>query len=253
MGESVNSVFVLSRREVRELDRRAIERVAIPSIVLMENAARNATDVAVEMLEGSGGCRVLVVCGRGNNGGDGLAMARHLHNAGADVRVALVGAATGLSPDAKVHWTIVGRMGLRRGVLGRGRIARGLERLADGVPDLLVDALLGTGLERPVEGAALEAIGAMNGLRARGCAVLGVDLPSGMDCDLGVALGAAVRVDVTVTFAGLKPGFLTPAGRALAGRVVVADIGAPAELAESLGRRLDVRRAGTARRRGRNG
>ncbi len=233
IGESVNSVFVLSRREVRELDRRAIERVAIPSIVLMENAARNATDVAVEMLEGSGGRRVLVVCGRGNNGGDGLAMARHLHNAGADVRVALVGAATGLSPDAKVHWTIVGRMGLRRGVLGRGRIARGLER--------------------PVEGAAREAIGAMNGLRARGCAVLGVDLPSGMDCDLGVALGAAVRADVTVTFAGLKPGFLTPAGRALAGRVVVADIGAPAELAESLGRRLDVRRAGTARRRGRNG
>jgi len=252
MGNGANSVFVLSRSRVRELDRRAIERVAIPSIVLMENAARNAADVAVEMLESFGGRRVLVVCGRGNNGGDGLAMARHLHNAGADVRVALVGPATGLSPDAKVHWTIVGRMRLRRGVLGRGRIARGLDRLGGGVPDLLVDALLGTGLERPVEGAALEAIGAMNDLRTRGCAVLGVDLPSGMDCDRGLALGAAVRADVTVTFGGLKPGFLTPEGRDLAGRIVVADIGAPAELVESLGMRLGVRRAGTARRRSRN-
>lgn len=247
--KSANSVFVLNRRQVRELDRRATERFGIPSIVLMENAARNATDVAIEMLESFGGRRVLIVCGRGNNGGDGLAMARHLHNAGADAAVALVGKPDGLAVDAAAHWGIVGRMGLDRVIVRTGRALRDLRRVGGGVPDLVVDALLGTGLDREVEGLAREAVEAMNEMRKRGAAVLAVDVPSGMDCDRGEALGAGVRADVTVTFAGLKPGFLTARGRALAGRVVVADIGAPAELLESLGTRIELDSNGTAPRR----
>ncbi len=253
MGKtSVHSVFVLGRRQVRERDRRAIERFGIPSIVLMENAARHGADVAVEMLESFGGKRVLIVCGRGNNGGDGLAMARHLHNAGAVVGVVLVGAAQDLTADARVHWGVVRRMGLARAAVREGGVGRGMALVGRGVPHLVVDALLGTGLDREVEGMAREAIDAINALRARGSAVLAVDVPSGMDCDRGEALGAAVRADVTVTFAGLKPGLLTASGRGLAGRVVVADIGAPAELLDELGTRVDVQRDGTGGRRGRN-
>jgi NAD(P)H-hydrate epimerase len=113
----------------------------------------------------------------------------------------------------------------------------GDDRLDDReVPALVVDAIFGTGLDRPVEGRPAEVIDWINRIMARGRPVLAVDVPSGLDCDTGLPLGHAVRATATVTFVARKPGLLEPPGRDHAGRVTVADIGAPRELVERFGR-----------------
>jgi NAD(P)H-hydrate epimerase len=215
--------FVLDRRAVRAVDRAAVEEYGVPGIVLMENAARALADAGLEMLAARGGpegARVILVCGRGNNGGDGWALARHLHNAGAEPLVVPLGAPEAGS-DAATNAAICARMELP---------VHPPERLADApAADLVVDAIFGTGLDRPVEGAAQRAIDWINAARRP---VLAVDVPSGLDCDRGVPLGACVRATRTVTFVAMKPGLLTASGRAYAGAVTVGDIGCPRELVE---------------------
>jgi hydroxyethylthiazole kinase-like uncharacterized protein yjeF len=229
-------VLVFSRAAAREVDLCAAKEFAIPTILLMENAARNIADIALDGLEGVESPRVLVLCGPGNNGGDGLAAARHLHNAGLTVHVALafpIGAATG---DAAINLGIVQRMGLPITRLREDSSA--LDRLAEKeAPDLLIDALFGTGLSRPLEGPMKALVEAVNRQAGRGMDVLSVDLPSGMDADTGEALGCAVRANVTVTFGGLKAGFLSLEAQSYLGEVVVVDIGVPRELLERLAAR----------------
>lgn len=214
--------LVFDRAAVRAVDRAAIQRYGIPGIVLMENAARGLREVVLSRVPRPRA--VLICCGSGNNGGDGHALARHLHNAGVRVLVAALGAPRP-GGDAATNEAI-------------GR-AMGLERHGgpdDPVPDaveLVVDALLGTGLDRPVEGDARAWIRWMNGL---GRPILAVDTPSGLDCDTGRPLGAAARAETTVTFVGWKAGFLAPGADAYTGRVIVADIGAPVELLREHGR-----------------
>ncbi len=227
----------LSRDALRELDRLCVENFAIPSIVLMENAARGIARHALAMIEERGLGAVDIVCGPGNNAGDGLALARHLHNARAGVRVLLARAPETYKGDALTNLTICQRMGLAivpppandadHGAWLDDAIARA------GAPALLVDALLGTGLDRPVGGQLLALIGAINARRPR-CPVLSVDIPSGLDADTGRVLGDAVRADLTVTLGARKRGFGVPGAHDLLGRVVVAGIGAPRELIERL-------------------
>ena len=194
---------VLSRDQIRAFDREAIDRRKVPSLVLMENAGRNATDVLERELLGGGarGKRVVVVCGTGNNGGDGFVIARHLHVRGAAVSVALVGARDKLSPDAKANadaWT------------GLGGSCEALAAAPSfDEADAVVDALFGTGLDRPLEGLALDVVGKMSAARDR---VLAVDIPSGLDAQTGAILGAAVHAAHTATFAHYKLGLLTPNG-----------------------------------------
>jgi len=223
--------YVLTREAVREVDRRAVEELGVPSIVLMENAALALADAAIGVLCETGGRRALVVCGPGSNGGDGLAVARHLHNAGADVRVALAGRAGAYRGDASINLEIVERMGLAIADASEGSLADA----GDPRPDLVVDALFGTGLTRPLEGAMAALVGQINDLRARGALVLAVDLPSGLDADRGEVLGAVVRADLTVTLAGVKPGLLRLEAQEVVGELIVGDIGCPRELIEELG------------------
>lgn len=223
-----------TRLDVRNLDRRAVEDFGLPSIILMENAGAGAAGVAAAMLPRE--ARVLVLCGGGNNGGDGLVIARHLHNhlPGLEVHVALAGRGAARSPDAATNLSIVRRMGLS--LLEEATPGRLDSRaLGEGALDLVVDALLGTGLSEPVRGDLAELIAWSNASRKAGARVLAVDLPSGMDCDSGRELGRSVRADVTVTFAGPKVGFATRAGRGLVGSLAVVDIGAPRLLCEELG------------------
>lgn len=249
-------VYVLSRRASRELDVLAQREFGIPSIVLMENAARHAADIALEMLEGVERPRVLLVAGPGNNGGDALGTARHLHNAGCLARVLLSGDPNGLKGDARTNYEIARAMGV---VLGHAEPLAAGATLASAAgslePDLLVDGVLGTGLTREVEGVLRELIEGMNELGEGGVPVLSLDLPSGLDADTGRVLGRAVRATTTVSFAGLKPGFLSLEAQAYVGDVVVADIGAPKELVARLGRELAALpgepRAGKPRRGGR--
>ena len=186
---------------MRALDRHTIEELGVPGPVLMESAGRAVAEAVLARRPR----RVHVVCGAGNNGGDGLVAARHLHALGVEVDVALLGAPRG---DAAAQLERARAFGVAEG---------------DGAgADLIVDAIFGTGLARAVEGAAARAIQAIN---AREACVVAVDLPSGLDADTGQVHGVAVRADETITFGLPKLGLALEPGRSLAGAVSVARIG----------------------------
>jgi NAD(P)H-hydrate epimerase len=221
---------VLTRAAVRELDRRAIQEVGVPGLVLMENAGRACADTAEELLAGHAG-PTLVLVGSGNNGGDGLVVARTLANRGRAVRVVFVGAHEKLergTPDFDANLRLWRAQGGAVDVAASpGEIAELGSALAEAA--LVVDALFGTGLTRTLE----EPYPRLFDLvRASATRVLAVDLPSGLDADTGQVLGAALRADVTVTLVAEKPGLRLGAGPELAGRVRVAEIGIPRFLIE---------------------
>lgn len=247
-------VFVFSREAMREVDRRAVEEFGIPSIVLMENAAIHLAEAVLDILEDSGKeDGAVVVAGTGNNGGDGLAAARHLANAGVPVHIVLAGAPGRLKGDAATNLRIVEAMRLSLTIADEADAGGTLRRVAQELgPAVVVDALFGTGLTGPVRGAAAALVAAINEIGEDGASIVAADLPSGLDAETGEALGiapaGAVRADVTVTFAGLKRGFLTLAAQGHVGEIMVADIGAPMELVASLGEELpeEVERPGDA-------
>jgi hydroxyethylthiazole kinase-like uncharacterized protein yjeF len=238
--QSGQAMRVLTRSQCRELDRQAAERYAMPPDILMENAARGVAEEVLARAGARGAPRVLVACGPGQNGGDGLAAARHLHNAGADVQV-IVALGDAYTSAARTNREIIARMGVACEVAS-GDPAGLIERLARAPgPDLAVlDALFGTGLSRALEGPALSAVRAVNRLGSAGARVIAIDCPSGLNADTGQPMPEAVRAAVTVTFAALKPGYLTLEAQAYVGEVVVADIGVPRELVASLGRPVTV-------------
>ena len=210
----------LTREQVREVDRRAIEQYGIPGIVLMENASRAAADAAIQMLDGDCVGEILIVCGGGNNGGDGLAVARHLHICGADVVVALAVDPATYKGDALINWNIVSEMKLPALTATPAIIERS-------EPLLVVDAIFGTGLQHPPRSPASDLIAAINRSRSP---VLSIDVPSGLDCNTGQPLGECVNAERTVTFVAEKVGFATPEARRHLGHVTIAGIGCPPEL-----------------------
>lgn len=215
----------------RELDRAAIEDWGVPPALLMENASRACADRAEALLGSNGDLgRVLVLAGPGNNGGDGFAIARTLHNRGQEVDLIRVGRPEDFdrsSPEARHMARLWGRI---VGSPGANEPRAELEaKLVPGV--LLVDAVFGTGLARPVTGVHAEVLEAA----ARGAPrCLAIDLPSGLDADRGTLLGPVVPALETVTFGAWKPGLLEGEGPRVAGRVTVAEIGLPRSLVESL-------------------
>ncbi len=225
-GLSAPLVFDID--SVRAVDRQAIQAYGIPGIVLMENAARGLANEAIKML-GDGGASsslVFIFCGSGNNGGDGYAAARLLHNSGVQVVIVPLGSPRPES-DAGVNDEICRRMGLKR--IEFGAVNEFAQRSHI---NLIIDAIYGTGLDRNVTGTAADAI---NWINASGSPVLAADVPSGLHCDRGEILGVAVRATRTVTFVGWKKGFLRPDAQKMLGEVIVADIGAPRELVERYG------------------
>jgi NAD(P)H-hydrate epimerase len=216
---------VLSRSAARALDRRTTAEHGLPSLVLMENAGRASADEAARMLGGSRG-PVLVLCGPGNNGGDGFVVARTLENRGTAVEAVFVGPSARLadaSPDFATHLRLWRGLGHGLETVATPREVEALEpRLARAA--LIVDALFGTGLDRPLGEPWLALVRRLNAARRP---VLALDLPSGLDADTGAELGAAVRAACTVTFVARKPGFALGIGPEVCGRVVVAEIGVP--------------------------
>ena len=211
----------LTRAQTREIDRRSIEDYHLPGIVLMENAARAVADAALDMLHGVSRPRTLVVCGGGNNGGDGLAAARHLHNRGVHVDLSLAVDPATYRGDALTNWRVIAAMSLPCLDL------RAADAMLDsGDVHLLIDALFGTGLQSPPRQTAW-----IDLINRHPIPVLSVDLPSGLDSDRGGPLGAAcVRATRTVTFIAEKVGFSNPSSRPYLGDVTVGDIGCPREL-----------------------
>ncbi len=222
--------YTLTRDQVRELDRRAIEEYGIPGPVLIENAGRGAAELVIALgVHGP----VLICCGKGNNGGDGLVMARHLDRHGIPTRVLLFARPEELSADAATNLHILQRARFSWLTIVDSRDAeesRGLPPpLAGNLRscEWVVDALFGTGLSGPVR-APLDAV--ISAINASACRVFAVDIPSGLDCDTGKPLGAAIRAHHTATFVAEKQGFVSADAKPCTGRVHVVDIGVPREL-----------------------
>lgn len=216
---------ILTPEAMRAVDQAAIEEIGIPSLVLMENAAIGVVDA---LAEGFPEARsVTVLCGPGNNGGDGLAVARHLAIRGYVVRVFLAGGSEP-SGDAGVQLTICRNQGLEiRQLSEEGGERRTIEAARDS--DLVVDALFGTGLSRPLEGPIAELVEAINRLPVPR---LAVDLPSGLNGGSAEISGPHLEADLTVTFAAPKLAHILPPAAESVGEVVVADLGIPRELVE---------------------
>jgi len=224
----------LTRAQVRDLDRIALEEFAIPGVVLMENAGRNAAAHLLEVAAAPpSGLRIALLCGPGNNGGDGYVMARHLANAGCQVELHSTATREGLAGDAALNRRIVDRMGLEvRELLTAHQLET--HRPTWARADVLVDALLGTGFRGEVRPFMAQVIRAVNALE--GPAVCAVDVPSGLDCDTGQPSNATVRASYTVTLAAPKVGFSAPGAGDWTGPVTCLDIGAPPEIARRLAR-----------------
>ena len=221
-----------SREQIRELDRRAIEDVGIPGIVLMENAGRGAADVAADMLGNPAKKQVIIFCGKGNNGGDGYVIARHLYNRGARIHLVLACPVMEIHPetDAGANLSIARQMGLHPLVADTSEKQIQAAALAKR-GDLLVDALFGTGLTGEVRPPYYSLIRILN---AEDKPILAVDIPSGIDADTGNVLRAAVRATRTATFVMPKHGFALNEGPHHTGEVTIVDIGVPLDLIEEV-------------------
>ncbi len=221
--------IALSRGQVREIDRRTMEEYGIPGVVLMENAGRNAAQFILTLPRP--GDPIAIVCGGGNNGGDGFVIARHLANAGVDVELFLACATARLTGDAAVHYRIVERMALKRRPFDTPERMDAGRSILHGCT-VIVDALLGTGFTGPVRPPLDRVIEAIN--QATGAIVVAIDVPSGLDCDSGQPALPTLRAHYTITFVASKIGFDAPGAAAYTGEVVVADIGAPLGLIQKV-------------------
>jgi NAD(P)H-hydrate epimerase len=213
---------LVTAAQMRELDRRTIEEAGVPSLVLMENAGRTTYQILRREFPGLAG-PVAVLAGRGNNGGDGFVVARYLAQDGLPATVFLAGEKAAVKGDARINLDIILRMGLEVvKIADESGLNAALHRLARA--GLVVDALLGTGLNAPVTGLFRSLIEKVNRLRAP---VLAVDIPSGLCADTGRPLGAALRAAVTVTYGWPKLGQVLEPGRDYVGRLWRVDISIP--------------------------
>ncbi|MHC4604439.1 MAG: NAD(P)H-hydrate epimerase [Planctomycetota bacterium] len=215
---------VMSRDEVREFDRWAINELGIPGVVLMENAGRSCAELIKEKLADITAPRICIFCGTGNNGGDGYVIARHLLNSGFSVVVVVFGDRNKIKGDAKINLDILERLGqpIEQLNLGDSDIAGRVKEFAAGA-DMLVDGLFGTGLSGQLSD---EYNRLIEGINAQNCPILAVDIPSGLDCDTGETLGAAINASWTVTFVAVKRGFtFTDAAVQYTGEIFIASIG----------------------------
>jgi ADP-dependent NAD(P)H-hydrate dehydratase / NAD(P)H-hydrate epimerase len=221
----MNTMRILTTAQVRALEAAWIKRCHESwGLVLMEIAGLGASKLLLELMEGMPAA-VTVLCGRGNNGGDGLVVARHLHRAGLDVSVFMVGSpggGSGMSKDNQTNRDILQGLGIEVNCISENDLEP--VRTSIWETSTIVDALLGTGLDRPVEGIYAQVIELMND-SAR--PILAVDIPSGVNSDTGQIMGAAVRAAATATFGSIKPGLLCHPGATLAGDIRVIDIGLP--------------------------
>jgi len=238
--------LVFSRESIRQVDRAAAEEFGLPTIVLMENASIALAAGTLALLDGRTE-PVFILCGPGNNGGDGLALARRLDNLGVSVVIGAARPLADLKGDAAVNASIVRAMGLTLEPIHGDDPSGELDSIVSrqGEPAVIVDALFGTGLDKPPKPPFDGLIHWVNGRRPADPAlrVLSVDCPSGLDCDAGEPLvdseEGAIVADLTITLGGHKRGLLSPRASRWTGRVEVGDIGAPREALRRYGSPLE--------------
>jgi len=221
---------ILSRAQIQALDRLMINQAQIPSLVLMENAGRSATEVILNRWP-EHAKRSLVVCGTGNNGGDGFVVARHLASAGCQVRVVALGAPEKLTEDAaQMAAAFSGSGGQVQWVSDSTQLRAVQDALAGS--QLIVDALFGTGLSKPLTGLHMDVVELLNQSQIPCCAL---DIPSGLDADTGSVLGGVVRANVTVTFAHPKVGLYSTSAAECVGELSIGSLGILADSWKQVG------------------
>lgn len=213
---------------MKAIDQAAILDYGIPRLALMENAGRGVAEVAMDLVRRGGfpaPC-VFILCGSGNNGGDGMVAARYLQNKGRKVQIALLGLPERLKEDAKIQFQIISKMKIPyqeiKEPLDAPRLITQIRNSS-----LVLDAVFGVGLDRPVSDFYKKIFELINQSMAN---VLSVDLPSGIHADTGQIMGAALKAKVTATLALPKKGLFEGKGPEYAGRICVVDIGIPREL-----------------------
>ena len=222
----------VTREEMRELDRRATEDYGIPSIILMENAGRNVALEVLKLLRNPQESKVAILCGKGNNGGDGFVVGRHLYNNGVTVDVYLTAKISTVLSDGDAATNLKILLNMKLNIKEICTVDVETQNLASLLPQLskysvIVDALFGTGLTGAVREPIKSLIESVNTLNIP---VVSVDIPSGLDCNTGEVLGAEIKATKTVTLCCPKVGFFHNAGPGCVGELVTVDIGIPRPL-----------------------
>jgi len=228
---------VLNSSQMRDADRRTIEEIGIPSLVLMENAGRQTVAAMEAMYSDLAERHVGVLCGRGNNGGDGFVVARTLAQRGVDVSVFLLGHVAEVRGDARTNLEILGRLGLTVIEVADGQSWElHFSELSDCT--LIVDAIFGTGLNAPVSGLVESVIADVN---TSGIPVVAIDVPSGLSADSHHPIGPSIEATLTVTLGAPKLPLILPPAETRAGDIVIADIGIPAAVLDAVeGPRIEL-------------
>ncbi len=231
---------IVTAEQMRNIDRRAVREWGIPGTVLMENAAAAIMAEMERFFDGLEGLKAGIICGKGNNGGDGLALARRLRIRGVPVRVALLAPFASVSGEAKVNLSILRKTDVEI------TANASLNAVADILSwsDIIVDAVLGVGLSSPLTGKYAQIVQLINGADSP---VVAVDIPTGINADTGAVMGTAVKAELTVTMALIKRGLVLHPGASYAGEVRIADIGIPPEVVQKEGVKLNLLDRGYAR------
>ncbi|HLM60434.1 MAG TPA: NAD(P)H-hydrate dehydratase, partial [Pyrinomonadaceae bacterium] len=232
---------VVTAEEMREIDRLTTEKYGIPSILLMENAAHAAARVITEKLGGSvEGKSFLILCGKGNNGGDGAALARILWTQGASVAVNLFGEISETKGDAKINFEISKKLDIDNQKFLPALLFQEYEDSSKWQKqkfndyDLIIDAIFGTGLTKKIEGKLEKVITRVNSTQRNYKAkIFSIDIPSGINADLSESIGENIYADLTVTFTAPKPANVLPPASNFGGELLVANIGSPQELIDA--------------------
>jgi NAD(P)H-hydrate epimerase len=235
---------VLSSAQMREADRRTIEEIGISSLVLMENAGRQAVAAMEAVYADLAERHVAVLCGRGSNGGDGFVIARTLIQRGIEVSVFVIGRVADVRGDARTNLEILGRLGVTVVEIAD---SQAWELHFSEISDctLIVDAIFGTGLNAPLSGLMETVVADVN---ASGIPVVAIDLPSGLSADSSEPIGDSVEASMTVTLAAPKLPLVLPPAETRAGDIVIADIGIPADVIDSVtGPRVELLTRGSMR------
>jgi ADP-dependent NAD(P)H-hydrate dehydratase / NAD(P)H-hydrate epimerase len=221
---------VLNTQQMREADRQTIDEIGLPSVVLMENAGRQAVAAMEAAFDDLSTSRVGVLCGRGNNGGDGFVVARTLAQRGIEATVYLLGSVADVRGDARTNLEILGRVGL---TVVEVTNAQEWELHFSDVSecDLIVDAIVGTGFHGPLTGLLETVVADVNGL---GVPIVAIDLPTGVSADSHEVDGEAIEASMTVTLAAPKLPLILPPADAHGGDLVIADIGIPGSVIDEL-------------------
>jgi ADP-dependent NAD(P)H-hydrate dehydratase / NAD(P)H-hydrate epimerase len=221
---------VLNTQQMRDADRRTIEEIGLPSIVLMENAGRQAVAAMEAAFDDLATSHVAVLCGRGNNGGDGFVVARTLAQRGVDSTVFLLGSVAEVRGDARTNLEVLGRIGLAVVEIANAQDWE-LHFSEVSACDLIVDALLGTGFSGTLTGLLETVVADVNGL---GVPIVSIDLPTGVAADSHQVAGTAIEASMTVTLAAPKIPLVFPPADSHGGDLVIADIGIPPPVIDEL-------------------